>query len=368
MRVFAIIIVSALGLGISIVAVRLILKNSIATGLGMGALMLACVAGICFDIAGQLGTIHALWAAPTVYLSAAVFLIYVKRKLVLPLKNLSENVNNLSKGNLNVKIQKVEDNTEIGLLTASLSSLVENLRDIVIDIKQNSDQLANSGRQISAMSDSLSQGSSEQASNLEELSSTIEEVSSIVRENTSLAQDTAAVTKSAEEMVMKMASTFAKTVNSNFEISSKISMVTDIAFQTNILALNAAVEAARAGDAGRGFSVVATEVKSLADQSKELSNAVNTVSKESMKLTKESEKEVEQMVPEINKATDSVQQIARASVEQSNGIEQVNISIQQLNNVTQQTAIASEELAASAEDLASQADRLKMAVSKFHLN
>ncbi len=156
-------------------------------------------------------------------------------------------------------------------------------------------------------------------------------------------------------------------VEANKNISEKIEVINEIAFQTNILALNAAVEAARAGEHGKGFAVVAGEVRKLAEHSKIVAEEIVSLAKNSFVITSDAGQKLDEMIPQIEKTTQLVQEIAAASSEQSNGVNQVNSAIQQLNEVAQQTTAASEELASNEEELEGQADQLKSTVSYFRI-
>ncbi|MCW3789826.1 methyl-accepting chemotaxis protein, partial [Plebeiibacterium sediminum] len=151
-------------------------------------------------------------------------------------------------------------------------------------------------------------------------------------------------------------------------ISQKISIINDIAMQTNILALNASVEAARAGEHGRGFAIVAGEVRKLAEQSKIAADEINTLTKKGLDLASITGNLMTDIIPKISTTTMLVQEIAAASQEQNNGASQVNSAIQQLNEITQENAAASEELASSAEMLADQAENLKSTISFFKID
>jgi uncharacterized phage infection (PIP) family protein YhgE len=150
-------------------------------------------------------------------------------------------------------------------------------------------------------------------------------------------------------------------------IAEKITIINDIAYQTNILALNAAVEAARAGEHGKGFAVVAAEVRNLAERCKIAAGEIDELSKNGVEISQNAGKRLDGTLPEIQTTSKLVQEIVASCMEQNAGVNQVNTAIQQLNQVTQRNAAISEELATSAEELASQAEQLKGAISYFKL-
>ncbi|NPA35876.1 MAG: methyl-accepting chemotaxis protein, partial [Chlorobi bacterium] len=149
------------------------------------------------------------------------------------------------------------------------------------------------------------------------------------------------------------------------EITSKVSVIGDIAFQTNLLALNAAVEAARAGQEGRGFAVVASEVRKLAERSQQAAAEINKVSSRTLESSEVSVEKLGQISPEIEKTAELVQEISVASIEQLSGVEQINNALQQLNNVTQRNAANSEEILQAVRVLENLSERLNMAISVF---
>ena len=151
------------------------------------------------------------------------------------------------------------------------------------------------------------------------------------------------------------------------KIAETITIINDIAFQTNILALNAAVEAARAGEHGKGFAVVASEVRKLAERSRIAADEIQNLSSKGVSVSHEAGEKLSNIVNEIERTAQLVQDIAAASHEQSSGTEQINNAIQQLNDVTQQNASSSTQLATNSEELQAQAEQLKSMVSSFKL-
>ena len=151
------------------------------------------------------------------------------------------------------------------------------------------------------------------------------------------------------------------------EIAGKISIIEEIARQTDLLALNAAVEAARAGEHGRGFAVVAAEVRKLAERSQSAASEITQLSRSSTSVAERAGELLGRLVPDIQRTADLVQEINAASQEQSTGSAQVNKALQQLDQVIQHNASAAEELASTSEELSAQAEQLQASVSFFRL-
>ncbi len=297
-----------------------------------------------------------------------IFVLWYISKMVKPIKALVELSNVISTGDLVTIVPITVHNDEIGLLVQAFRSMRKTLTEIAKNTIHCSEKIASTSSQLSSTSMKLSQGASEQASSLEEISETVIKISETVNSNAINASETNKYArKSALDMQdVTRASEESMSVVKN--ISAKVSVINEIALQTNILALNASVEAARAGNLGNGFSVVASEVRKLAEMSRKYADEITNDTTKSVDVTSDAEKKLNQMIPVFQKTAALIEQIAIASKEQDSGVVNVNYAIQDLNVITQQNSTVSDQVAYSAEELNSQAKDLKEVISFFKIN
>jgi methyl-accepting chemotaxis protein len=159
-----------------------------------------------------------------------------------------------------------------------------------------------------------------------------------------------------------------RTVQAMQTIASKISIIQEIARQTDLLALNAAVEAARAGEHGKGFAVVASEVRKLSERSQRAATEISSVSADMIGVANEAGAMLIRLVPDIRKTAELVEEISAACREQDIGAEQINVAIQELDKVIQTNASASVQVSATSETLSVQAEHLDETISFFRMD
>lgn len=306
------------------------------------------------------------------------------RAMVAKLKEYIGNIayvtEEISNGNMSVSID-VEYQNDFAPIKHSMEKIISSLNNTLSQISASSQQVAAGSEQMSSGAQELAQGATEQASSSEELAASIAEISQRVQQNAGYSQQASAdMSETIKEIQLgdaqmkKLVSAMNKIADTSSEIEKIIKAIEDIAFQTNILSLNAAVEAARAGSAGKGFSVVADEVRNLASKSAAAAKDTTALIQSTIaaigagdKMVAETEKALSQISKKAGSVAKLVDEIAEASNDQASSIEQINTGINQISSVIQSNSATSEESAASSEELSAQAVMLQTLVSHFKL-
>ena len=287
----------------------------------------------------------------------------------------------LAEGDLTTDIA-VQRRDEIGEMLIAMNTVNANLRRIVGQAQTATETVETTAAEIAQGSADLAQRTEQQASALEETASSMEQLTSTVKQsaaNAGQANQLASAARHQAEQggeVVDQAIEAMNAINvSSRKIADIISAIDEIAFQTNLLALNAAVEAARAGEQGRGFTVVAGEVRKLAQRSADAAKQIKGLIADSVikvedggRLVKGSGQTLGEIVTAVKKVSDIVAEMAAAAQEQASGIEQVNKAILQMDQTTQQNAALVEQTAAASETMREQAVQLKELMQFFRIS
>jgi methyl-accepting chemotaxis protein len=276
-------------------------------------------------------------------------------------------VRDVSEGDL-TKLAEITTRDEIGELLGNVNLMIERLRGVVGDALSASDNVSAGSQELSSASEQISQGATEQAASAEEASASMEEMASNIKQNADNAAQTEKIARQSSKDAEASGEAVSRAVTAMRTIAEKISIVQEIARQTDLLALNAAVEAARAGEHGKGFAVVASEVRKLAERSQTAASEISAMSGDTVKAAQDAGEMLNRLVPDIRKTAELVSEISAACREQDIGASQINEAIQQLDKVTQQNAGASEEMSATSEELAAQAEELQASIAFFKVD
>ena len=272
--------------------------------------------------------------------------------------------NAIAQGDLRVEARPLSDKDTMGI---ALQTMLTKLRAVVAEASAAASNVSAGSQELSASAEQLSQGSTEQAASTEEASASMEEMAANVKQNAENASQTETIARQSAQDAEASGVAVGRAVEAMQTIAQKITIVQEIARQTDLLALNAAVEAARAGEHGRGFAVVASEVRKLAERSQAAAAEIGTLSSDTVKAAQQAGDMLGKLVPDIKKTASLVEEITAACREQDVGSGQINQAIQQLDKVTQQNASASEQVSATSEELATQAEKLQATIAYFRI-
>jgi len=304
----------------------------------------------------------------------------VTANVLRPLDSLVGYFERMAQGDLSQAITS-PGNNEIGRLYSAMAHMQSSLSQTVGTVRTSGTSIYERSQQIASGNNDLSSRTEQQATSLEETASSMEQLASTVGHNAENARQASQLAGSATltarrsgEEVGEIVSTMQDISASSHQVADIITVIDNIAFQTNILALNASVEAARAGEHGRGFAVVAQEVRSLASRSAAAAKEIRTLIDASLSKVDTGTQRVNQagqtmqdLVGAVQRVSDIMDEIAAASEQQSSGIGQVNQAVAQMDQVVQQNAQLVQQAARSANELESEAARLREAVERFRV-
>jgi len=290
--------------------------------------------------------------------------------------NFAHELGVIAGGDLSTDVDLLSESDTMGL---SLKKMVDNLNIMFREIHMSTTEVSSGSKQVADCSQILAQGSTAQAASIQQLSGSIADISEKTKENAMTADRASKLSETIKERAEKgnrqmgdMISAVKDINDASQSISKIIKTIDDIAFQTNILALNAAVEAARAGQHGRGFAIVAEEVRNLASKSAAAAKDTEEMIQDSMekaelgsRIAEETAVSLNEIVASINESAVLIGEIVKASGEQTESISQINTGIDQVARVVHQNNATAQESAVVSQDMNGQSDILEQLISQF---
>lgn len=306
-----------------------------------------------------------------------VILWLLVRSITHPIINLVAFTQKIARGDLSGGIQSIENNqrrkrkfkvfgeNELDILISAMQDLTFKWQFIVKQVKTSAQMIANSSQEMLNHAEAILAGSNHQSLVSEEVSMSMKKITLDIKQNSEHAIQTEKIALHSAHHATTSGDIVHETVKAMQQISNKIIIIEEIAKQTNLLALNAAIEAARAKSYGKGFTVVASEVRNLATKSSSAAVEIKQFSSNTLYIAEQAVESLLTLVPNIEKTAQLVQEISLSSTNQHTVTEQIAVAMQQLDKVIQENALFSQKMSSTSKDFAEQAAYLLETMNFF---
>ncbi len=301
-------------------------------------------------------------------IAALVIIIFSRVYISSPINKMFLAVDGLRSGDGDLTLRLPDfGRNEIGKTANSLNGFIEHIQAIMRDISEAVITLSATANIVKSTAENVKDNSGKQVVSIEQTTTAISQISVSISQNAENAKSTEELASGAAKLTTDGGKAVQETLKAMKDISQRVKLIEDFAYQTDLLALNAMIEAARVGEAGAGFAVVADAVRRLAEQSQVSAKEIGELSESSVRIAQEAGDLVHSVVPDIHKTAELVQQIALASNEQALGVREINTSMEQLDGSAGQSDLASNTLASSSDEVREIVQKLERQVSLFKI-
>jgi len=351
----------------TIILLRIFFKKSFFRNIGLTIVLSNIIASINTEARFAFESYTQAYALPIGIIVIATVIIISSRVITGSLNNMVKTIQELASGNLQIRVsEKISTrNDEIGMLGTSVNQMVKSYKSMHEQLKVISHELEKNSQKMLGITQELKAAGDMQSASIEEISASVEEIASVAEQNSNNAERTKTAVVRTEQAIKESSSATFETITKMKKVIKHVSVIDDIAWQTGILSLNASIEAANAGQAGKSFTVVAENVRKLADHSSVTAREIGSMSSDMLTVSEKAGKELQEIVAQTEQTNTMVAEIIESAVQQSSGVNLINASLQEMSNMIMKNKEFNEHIASVSAQMNNNIDTINQMLKQF---